>query len=230
MKRIFFTVLSIVAISSIGYSQCKNIAEEPYLETRAKVDTLVTPDKISISISLMESDSKGKLSVEKQEKEMIAALKEIGIDINKDLVLDNQASEYSKYTFRKDISKRKDYTLTVVSAEEVGKVFQILESAGISNMDVTKVEYSGADQLNMELKGKAVLKAKQQANIMTGALGQRVGRALSISDLSDYSRGGQVQNSMLRSSLKSESYSNSDLLFQKIKFESSVEVKFIILN
>ena len=63
MKRILL-VLSIVLMSIGSWAQTKNFIDQPYLETSARVDTLVTPDRIYLQITLQESDTKGRTSLE----------------------------------------------------------------------------------------------------------------------------------------------------------------------
>ncbi|MFT7250898.1 MAG: lysozyme, partial [Flavobacterium sp.] len=46
-----------------SFAQTKNFIDLPYIETSAKVDTLVVPDKIYLNIMITEKDTKGKISV-----------------------------------------------------------------------------------------------------------------------------------------------------------------------
>lgn len=66
MKKIL--ILSLILLSAKSFSQTKNFLDLPYIETSAKVDTLVVPDKIYLNIMVTEKDTKGKISVEEQEK------------------------------------------------------------------------------------------------------------------------------------------------------------------
>ncbi len=54
----------IYQVNAGSFSQTKNFLDLPYIETDAKVDTLVIPDRIYLNNSLFEKDSKGKMSVE----------------------------------------------------------------------------------------------------------------------------------------------------------------------
>ena len=67
----------------LAVAQNKNFLDIPYLETSARVDTLVTPDKIYLSITITEKDSKGRKSVEEQENKMAQAFRGLGIDLDK---------------------------------------------------------------------------------------------------------------------------------------------------
>ena len=52
------------------FSAHKNFLDQPYIEVAASADTLVVPDRIYVSITLNEDDSKNKKSVEEQEKQL----------------------------------------------------------------------------------------------------------------------------------------------------------------
>ena len=57
-----------------------------------------------------------------------------------------------------------------------------LEEKGISNVHLSKTNYSQLEELKHHLLSKAVTKAKMRANAMARPLGQYVGNALYISD------------------------------------------------
>ena len=63
------------------FSAQKNFLDQPYIEVSASVDTLVVPDRIYVSITLNEADSKNKKSVEEQEKQLETILKKLKIKV-----------------------------------------------------------------------------------------------------------------------------------------------------
>jgi len=181
MKRLIL----ILFISSFlpSFSQTKNFIDQPYVETSAKIDTLVTPDKIFLDILITEKDSKGKISVEELEKTMYTKLSSLGINIEKQLTLNDLASNYKKYFLKsQDINKSKNYSLLIYDAKTAGKVLFGLEDIGISNVSLEKTEYSKVEELKLALKAKAVLKARNQALNMAKPLNQKIGTAIYISD------------------------------------------------
>jgi hypothetical protein len=68
MKKISLLILTLISLNV--FSQEKNFIDLPYLETSAKCDTLVTPDRIFLKIIISEKDTKGKISVEELETTM----------------------------------------------------------------------------------------------------------------------------------------------------------------
>jgi uncharacterized protein YggE len=161
----------------------KNFLDQAYLETSAKADTLITPDRIYLSITINEADSKNKKSVEQQEREMESALKKLGINTEKDLVMLDFASNFKNYLFRgQNVIKNKRYELLLKDAMTAGKVLIALENLGISNTRIDRTEYSKAEELLLELKSQAVAKTKTTAQKLVKPLGQKVGKAVHIID------------------------------------------------
>lgn len=230
MKKTFY-LLSFF-ICSLAFGQAKNFIDQPYLETTAKVDSLVTPDQIYLSIYIHEGEDRNRTSLEKQERTMANVLENLGIDLKKQLKVDNLASNYKKYFLkRKNVLKSKSYTLEVYDAMTAGKVLIGLESEGISNVRLIKTAYSKIETLKLELKSKAILKAQQQAKALTTPLNQQLGKAIYIND-KFYSRPYyNNMNMMARAEYAMDEALETpiDIEFSKIKVESEISVRFIIL-
>ena len=232
MRKISIIIIFTI-ISTIGIAQTKSFIDQPYLETNAMVDTLVTPDQIHLSILITEKDTKGKISVEELENKMANELSSIGIDLDKQLTLSDLSSNFNKYFLKqKDVLKTKSYSVLVYDALTAGKVILAMESINISNVNISKTEYSKMEALKLLLKSKAIEKAKLNADAMTKPLNQKVGKAIFISDFASASNAfqGRVAGVQIRgySSQKNHEYSPIEISFEKIKIESKVTVKFVI--
>ena len=70
MKKLLIISL-VLLISAITQAQEKSFLDINYVEVTTKADREVVPDKIYLSVTISEKENKGKISVEKQEKEMI---------------------------------------------------------------------------------------------------------------------------------------------------------------
>lgn len=107
-----YLLIFITAINLQLFGQSKNFIDQPYIELTTEVDTLVVPDRIYLSILITEGDSKNKESVEAIESKMFAKLRELGVDIKKQLSFTDLSSEYKKYFLKpKDILKSKAFEL-----------------------------------------------------------------------------------------------------------------------
>lgn len=234
MKKISLLILTLISLNV--FSQEKNFIDLPYLETSAKCDTLVTPDRIFLKIIISEKDTKGKISVEELETTMNDRLKKIGINTQTQLTLKDLASNYKKYLLKQqDIQKTKNYSLLVYDSKVAGKVLAELEEIGISNVTLEKTEYSKIDEMFFTLKQKAVEKAKKQANYMAKALNQKIGSAIFISDLKTIVDRNNITNFELQevvmvgySNRSKQNYVPIDIEFEKIGIESQIYIKFKI--
>ena len=216
------------------FSAQKNFLDQPYIEVGATVDTLVVPDRIYVSITLNEADSKNKKSVEEQEKQLETILKKLKINTDKDLSVLDYSSNFKKYFLRgQNILKTKKYSLLVKDAYTLANVLISLEEAGISNTGVEKVEYSKSEELLLDLKSEAVKRSRITADKLVKPLNQKVGKALYISvnepqgmygeELMVFQRRG-VPGGASKISASEEFLRKLD--FQKMKFSVVVRVNY----
>ena len=195
----------------------------------------MVPDRIYVSITLNEADSKNKKSVEEQEKQLETILKQLKINTDKDLSVLDYSSNFKKYFLRgQNILKTKKYSLLVKDAYTLANVLISLEEAGISNTEVEKVEYSKSKELLLELKSEAVKRSRITADKLVKPLNQKAGKALYISDtnyggIEDYEYATVGNIALQEMDYKKESASEEFLRkldFQKIKFSTTVYVKY----
>jgi hypothetical protein len=206
------------------------------LETIAEVDTLVTPDKIHLMIILNEEDNRNRKSTEELEASMFKVLKSLSIDLEKSLSLVDYSSDFKKYFLAgQKILKTKMFSLILKDAQTVGKVMAGLEREEISNVSISKTEYSKSEQLLLELRAKAILKAKRNAENMVAPLNQKIGKAIYVSDLETASITSQLQGKVAGVQIRGASSiygsrAKEDIMidFEKMEFSAKVNVKFII--
>ena len=215
--------------SSLLNSQTKNFIDQAYLETTAKADTLVIPDRIYLDIILKESDSKNRISVEELEHKMVQQLTALGIVLDEQLSLKDASTDFNRYFLKgQEIEKRKQFQLLVYDGLTVGRIIQSLEAIGISNITLTKLEYSQMEALELALKSQAILKAKAQAEALVSPLGQKVTQALHIVDR-NYLNNRNLQYDLAEAEMRkvrNEGFEAIALNFHKIHVISEVSVKF----
>lgn len=230
MKKLLFALCLSVFSSSL-MAQTKNFIDQPYIETRVTVDTLVSPDKIYISILISEKDTKGKISVEELENKMASQLISLGIELDKQLRISDLTSNFKKYFLKQqEVLKSKAYTLIVYDGLTAGKVLLALEKIDISNVNIEKTEYSKMEQLLLKLKSQTVLKAKKEAEMMLKPTNQKVGKIIYISDMNAFNHNlfqGRVAGIQMNYDAKKE-FEPIDIEFDKIKVENTLQINFII--
>ncbi|GAO42500.1 SIMPL domain-containing protein [Flavihumibacter petaseus] len=184
-KTLALALIAFGCSVSVVCGQSKNFIDQPYLEVHGEADSLVTPNQIFIRIILSEKDTKDKISLEEMEIKMVNALKSLGVNTDTKLRTSDQISNY-KYYFMKsrDIIKTKQYLLEINDATTASKVFMTLEDLDISNTSIDHVDHTELEAIRNSCRIRAVLKAKEKANAMSQALGQNIGRAIQITDVS----------------------------------------------
>lgn len=161
----------------------KNFIDQNYIEVIGKAEMKITPDLIDIGISLREGDNQDRNTISSREKKMIESLKDLGIDVEKDLKVKDMSGSYRDYFLRKaDVLLSKEFTLTVHNGVMAGKVFAELKRLNITDASIEKLDHSQMEEYTAEVKVKAAKAAYDKAHALAGAVGQTAGRALFIGE------------------------------------------------
>lgn len=232
MRYIISIVLSVIAINSFSQMGSKNFIDQNYIEVSGKAEKEITPNQIYLKVVVNEEDSKGKQTLEELEKGMINKLTEIGIDVKKDLVIVDMASNFKNYWLKnKDIYSMKEYQVTCKDATTAGRVFQELESIGISNINIERIDHSEMDTFRQEVKVEAIKAAKEKAEALSEAINQSIGKAIHILEQEHQlyrAQASNVQMSSIQIRGESDMEAMPQLLieFEKIKLEYTIRVSF----
>ncbi|MBN1990650.1 MAG: SIMPL domain-containing protein [Bacteroidales bacterium] len=228
MKRLLLA-LFLVPFTLFAQQGEKNFIDQNYIDVMGKAEMEVSPDLIYLAITINEKDTRNKVSVSQLEEKMINKLREIGVDVPKDLFIKDLTSDFKSYLLLKsDIMLSKEYQLLVHNGKMAGQVYIELEKLGISNIAVDRVDHSKMEQFRREVKVKAIKAAKEKANELTQAIGQTAGRALFIREVEMPSYRSATANVMIRgySSGGSGKAAAPEMDFEKIKIEYSVQCYF----
>lgn len=229
MKNLYLTLILLMpALFCLAQSGEKNFIDQNYIEVTGKAEMEVVPDEIYLNIVISEKDNNGKSSVEQLERSMLGYMKQLEIDVEKDLSVRDVASNFKSYWLKGKVARTtKGYVLRLHGTEKMGKLIQKLEEMGISNIDVDRVDHSDMDKYRQEVRVKAAKAAKEKAEALAGALGQSIGKALYV-----YEPGGAyyktyAPNIMVRGAAAMDSATpEQEPEFEKMKLESSVTVRF----
>ena len=192
-NHLFFVFL----FTTISFSQNgeKNFIDQPYIEVTGQIETEIIPNEIYLNIELDENDKKGKISVEQQENQMIAILKSLNIDLEKNLsILDFNGYYKRKFLADDKVTKKKRYQLIVNNGETLGKVYQALDRIDISNIYITKTSHSDIEKIRRDTKLKALKIAKEKANDYATVINQTIGKALFIKEVINFSNNRFLAN------------------------------------
>ena len=94
MKRLI--VLAAAALMAFPAMAQMQEAYPSYIQVNGRAEKEITPDEFYLQVVINERDSKGRISVESQQRDMIAALRKLGVDVEKQLKVANLSSEFFK--------------------------------------------------------------------------------------------------------------------------------------
>jgi len=178
-----FLIISFCLFSMLGYAQ-SDLESTPYIEVTGSSTKKIVPDQIFISIKITENpEIKDGKSIEKQEEEMKLALREEGINLKNLRVTGSNSHIRSGGWFQDDkVVAFKDYELMVKDAEQLQKVFNVLQRLKIIQAKVSRVHHSKMQEFQKENRLDAIKAAREKAAYLLEALDEEVGRPLIIRD------------------------------------------------
>ena len=232
MKRIITGVFALLAF--ITFTTTDTSAQElggtiPTISVNGSSQVKVLPDEIYISIKLDESDTKGKVTLEEQRRSMFAALKKAGVDAEKQLSMVDMNSSFYR---RRGALAVTQYELKVATAEQVGKVFEALEKAGIPNVNVTRTAYSKMEELRSEARKAAIVNAQQRARELAEAVGQSIGACYEINDYTTTTQPVVYRSKMMLANSASLDAATEEAVpnveFEQIVVSYNVSAKFLL--
>ena len=228
-KILLLSILMCLSLNSYSQNGQKNFIDQPYIEVSGQFETEIIPDEIYLTIILNENDKKGKISIERQENQLINALKKLDIDINNNLSIQDFDGSYKKYFLASDkVLKVKKYQLLVSTGKQVGEVYQSLAAIHVSDIYIEKVSHSEIEKYRRETKIKALQVAKEKATQYATAIEQSIGKAIFIKENYNNSYANGINSVELKGYAKLEKEKINNLNFQVIKLSSSVQAKFIL--
>ena len=233
MKKISIRPLFVVAALALmviccGTAQAQTIEQIPNVSVNGSSQIRVLPDEIYLSIRLDESDTKGRLPIEEQRRKMFSALKRAGVDAEKQLSVQDMSSSY----FRRSRSLAATlYELKLSSADAVRKVFEELDAAGITNVNVTRTSHSDMDGLRRQARQQAIQDAQQRARDLAEAIGQSIGACYEISDYTTSTQPVYRKNMLMATAVAMDTVAEEaepEVQFEQIEINYNVSAKFYL--
>ena len=237
----YFLVSLMILISGniFGQTPTEKPCDQPFIEVTGTAEQNVIPDEIYIGITIKERYlNREKITIEEQEDKLKLFIQSLNIDLS-NLVVSDADADYVRVSWqKKDVLTQKNYSLKVSDAATVSKVFQGLDNLEITGANIDKVKYSKIDSLRKEVRILAIKAAKDKADYMLAALGEKTGKPLVINEsvilpttnVAGYVRGQRSEGNVVYiDGVKTKDYEENEIQFEKIKIQISVFVKFSIL-
>ena len=230
--RIVYIILFLVVSQAITAQQ-KNFIDKQYIEITGTAEKEITPNEIYLKTVLSEKESSGRSTLEEQQQTLLSKLKSVGVDIETEVTVNKLIGTYEEYFLAKDrVLRQMEIGIMVCDVETLNKVFKILKSLKVRSASVIDVGHSEMEKLNRQTKVEAIKAAKEKATQLTDALGQQLGKALHIIEVSNSIETQHLANTYTNAS--STRYKLSKELtavygFKPITIRASFQVKFELL-
>lgn len=228
-KLIAFTLIAFLGLTA---AMAQQVDLRRKISVSGTAETEVTPDIIYISISLKEylkdNNSKKKVEITDLENQLIAAIQKAGI--SKENLTINNLSSWNYETEKKknpEFLASKQYKLKVNDLNKFNAILNGIDAKGIANTGIDSYDYSKIEGLKKELKLKALLAAKEKAQYMVEALGDKLGGVIEIQDGGDNPIQPVYRNYMMKADMAS-SDAAQEVDFKKIKLSFTVNTVFEI--
>ncbi|SNR17187.1 SIMPL domain-containing protein [Tenacibaculum jejuense] len=230
MKKVLFVI--IILTSFIGVAQT-NIDSRPFIEVTGVAEKEVVPNEIYLDIPVEERIEKGrKITIQEIENELKKGLKSCGVP-EENLSISNLNSKLVKTGWwNKEILATADYELKVNDASVLKDLFEIFERLKIKNAKITKASHDKIETIRKEVRIAAIKAAKEKADYLLNAIGEKTGKSLIIRDVGNqqinnfsFANTAYKQNKLMSREVK---FKQGNIQFQNIKISSSIYVKFEI--
>jgi uncharacterized protein len=183
MKKILF----LICLLSQTLLFCQNATAEKtpkIIEVTGVAEMSIPPNMLVFSINLTERmEGKEKLTIDKQERSLKEGLLGIGIDIQKDLKIIDLNSSFLVRKRKKDMSiSDKDYRLTVTDMSKIGKIQDLADKLHFNKLDLVLSTNTDLPKYRKETKISAIKAAKDKAEYLLAAIGQKLGKAVFVQE------------------------------------------------
>lgn len=208
----------------------QNVAADDrrYISVTGSAEVVVAPDEIELEIILREHKAATDLS--KIEERFITILKQHNID-DGNIILGN-ATYYWYYWWRsrKDFYQQKTFKVQLDSSTDFLALVKALDIKGVHSLRIAKTSNTELQKLRKEVKIAALKAAKEKATYLLESIDEKVGKVISIEELTDNPNHYWRRNQNLLSNAVITTSSDNDEIenVTTIKLRYEVKAKFEI--
>lgn len=225
-------ILSLLIGTQALISHAQTIDVRKKIDVVGTAETEVTPDIIYLNISLKEyvtNNGKKKVEIEELEHQLQTAVLGAGIP-KEDLMINNIASYNWDWTGKKnlDFLARKQYRIKVADLSKVNQLISAIDPKGIEYSGIDGYDYSKIETLKKDLKIKALQNAKEKANYLLEAIGEKLGGPIDIQEINDEYYPTPRYRAVTMNAMAADATSASmpDIDFKKIKLKYQMHTIF----
>lgn len=232
-----FAVLVTLWLSGILAISAQEDNNSRYIEVTGSSETEIIPDEIHFMITIKEywqeefekkskpEDYQTKVPVNEIEYNLMSALKQAGIAPS-----DIQTKEVGDYWRErgKDFLISKTFDIKLQNPDQINRIIQTVNTKGIQSMNIGELKNKDLQEYRKQGKIEALKAARQKADYLVAAMGQKLGNVLRIVEPEERSFSYfQPQSAM--SNVAIPSYDSNPENFRTIKLRYQMTARFEIL-
>ena len=232
-----FAVLVTLWLSGILAISAQEDNNSRYIEVTGSSETEIIPDEIHFMITIKEywqeefekkskpEDYQTKVPVNEIEHNLMSALKQAGIAPS-----DIQTKEVGDYWRErgKDFLISKTFDIKLQNPDQINRIIQTVNTKGIQSMNIGELKNKDLQEYRKQGKIEALKAARQKADYLVAAMGQKLGNVLRIVEPEERSFSYfQPQSAM--SNVAIPSYDSNPENFRTIKRRYQMTARFEIL-
>ena len=232
-----FAVLVTLWLSGILAISAQEDNNSRYIEVTGSSETEIIPDEIHFMITIKEywqeefekkskpEDYQTKVPVNEIEHNLMSALKQAGIAPS-----DIQTKEVGDYWRErgKDFLISKTFDIKLQNPDQINRIIQTVNTKGIQSMNIGELKNKDLQEYRKQGKIEALKSARQKADYLVAAMGQKLGNVLRIVEPEERSFSYfQPQSAM--SNVAIPSYDSNPENFRTIKLRYQMTARFEIL-
>jgi len=229
-----FAVLVTLWLSGILAISAQEDNNSRYIEVTGSSETEIIPDEIHFMITIKEywqeefekkskpEDYQTKVPVNEIEHNLMSALKQAGIAPS-----DIQTKEVGDYWRErgKDFLISKTFDIKLQNPDQINRIIQTVNTKGIQSMNIGELKNKDLQKYRKQGKIEALKAARQKADYLVAAMGQKLGNVLRIVEPEERSFSYfQPQSAMSNVAIPSydsnpENFRTIKLRYQTARFE-----------
>lgn len=233
-----FAVVIALWLGSIASLYAQNAEKDArYIEVTGNSEIEVVPDEIHFMISIKEyweeefekrskpEDYKTKVPIAVIESNLMNALKQAGIypsDIQTKQVGDFWREQ------GKDFMIAKTFDIKLRTPEQINRILKVVDTKGIQSMNIGELKNKRLQEYRKKGKIEALKAARQKAEYLADALGQKLGNVLRIIEPEDRSF-NSFQPQSPTSNVVIPNFDNDPENFKTIKLRYEMTARFEIV-
>ena len=239
-KHFFQALCLFVGIAQAKAQTPVPMEKEPIkkIEVTGTAEMEIVPDELYFTISLKEyfqdeKAQKNKIAIDVLEKQLVTAVAEAGLP--KDALSIGGVNGYKNWFGKKKPAlflENKQYVLKVANLYKIDGILSKVDERGIEYTNISRVDHSQKEALRKQVKINSLKAAKEKANYLLEAIGEKLGDVLEIHEQEDtyYSPQPMMAQSNMRMAVMADGggAADSSLEYQKIKISYRMLVVFRI--